>query len=671
MDNKTSNFYQTVLYIILGFSSFTICLTIFCSYICYKKKPSYYDKLIQQKYLLQTIFYLILFSFMIYYSIQKNEIPGLVRLISKIAFDDYLIIFYCLHLFLYWERYSSICNPNLLLKQVLQQSYSFFYYDLILLIVSGAYGTFFYISDFFKTKDIIFVAHTYFLSIILLTISLSSSIILILIYCFKLNLENKTKSNYQITNGIMLIDIILFISYGIAMLMSSKFSEEIATLLILCFCLLDSLLTFKMIYSSSFYYYYLGNSVIGSMYICCGCKRYSKPFRIGDSYYSNDRDLFLYNLYTEIGYILDDYVIDNFDYLINASLAGLTKVYKNLKDDKVTFSKNDPKLDIRYFDVNSMNIQIETLFGEKVKQIMNKYHVTTQMIITSFLSNNYTSLLNKSSKNQYFQNLKSLCFKTGDNKLLLEIQSDYKFNDQRRRFIDRYFDHLNSNHAHTFLPALIGIFIIQIDSFRPFALFVSVNPLIENFPKEHFNYWELMHFPIKDKEPQKISTSKEKESLKITTELIFKENAKFQIEEFQLFQDILNKDLFFFKVNRSKDFSMIILYYEMEKSSKEKNENNLLIPDDFTKSLIVNNEDIDKSINLVPGKSSDISMITYRNDFSKTSLPHNGFDCTYNKFQGVLFFSFGNILNDRSSFPQGNLYHNYLDKVTSYFNNSE
>ena len=461
------------------------------------------------------------------------------------------------------------------------------------------------------------------------------------------------------------------------------------------------------LYHSSFYYYNLGSSNLGIFFCCFGCNKYYSPpllYREDASYLTNDKNLYMMNLYNNIGFTVDDYIIEAFDYEMNVSTLGLSMLYDNLIDGHQTYKKNKERKDFIDCDqfcenylvkAGDVEMQIESLFSERIKEAMNVFHITKEKIISSLLSHKCSSFLSKNAKEGYFKTLNNLVVKTYDKKLLLEIHSDFTIDEKIKRKIDLYFEPITLEQINTFIPILVGVFKIKINSFKDIVIFISMNPLVEDVPRNDFNFWQLNRFEYPKKFEQ-IATSKDRDSFIITTELVFEKNPKFIIDDYEMFHKTLEKDLAFFKRIDSSHFSMLILYYEYELDiNKEKtmNDNSIVIPvknsesnskektnfESLNNNIISVNEVINDELgenNSLKG-FEDMSMIGYKKDAFDVTKPiiiKNGFDSMYNGFKGIVFFSFENIFEFGNCWyrccSSSHYYKNYFKDMLRFFDNN-
>ena len=140
----------------------------------------------------------------------------------------------------------------------------------------------------------------------------------------------------------------------------------------------------------------------------------------------------------------------------------------------------------------------------------------------------------------------------------------------------------------TFIPSLVGVFKIKINQFKTLLVLVTKNSLVDNVPRNHFSYWQLLRI-LKGK-PQKVSSSQfnSKDSL-VRDDPIFerafqiqsiKENPnynKIAFKNYNDFQSIINSDLEFFRQVGAKNFDLLLMYYEFENTQKHEKQGQIKI----------------------------------------------------------------------------------------------
>lgn len=710
--------YQYILFISFSVINIIFSSIIFAAFILFKTKLSKHDTLISQKYFVQFCFFAACLCELVY-SQKENRNDNSNSEWKMWVYSAYIIFLFVITFAINYENYLSTRDPTHVFRILISKGNNYLLVDLIILSIFAGYVCLGHLLNRFTIdKENEEVGEALFFRIskdeILNGFLLFVSVTTVLFYPLnRMNFQNykfTSIKNFINSNRFCLLITFFFILYSSYMLFASFIFEEefffdIAYSLIFILSFFDSFFQIGAIYNSSFYYYDLGSSNLGIFFCCFGCNKFYSPplfYREDASYRTNDKNLFMMNLYNNIGFTVDDYIIEAFDYEMNLSTLGLSMLYDNLIDGHQIYKKNKERNDFKDCDryaenflvkAGDVEMQIESLFSERIKETMNVFHITKEKIITSLLSHKFSSFLSKNAKEGYFKTLNNLVVKSYDKKLLLEIHSEFKMDDKMKKKIDLYFDHITAEQINTFIPILVGVFKIKINSFKEIVIFISMNPLVEDVPREHFNFWQLNRFEY-PKKFEKISTSKDRDSFIITTELVFEKNPKFVIDDYEMFHKTLEKDLAFFKRINSSHFSMLILYYEYEldkqkekdlfdsstviqvKSNNESNSKDKTNFESLNNNIISVNDVINDSVDSLKG-FEDMSMIGYSKDAFDVTKPiiiKNGFDSMYNGFRGVVFFTFENIFEFGNCWyrccSSSHFYKNYFKDMLRFFENN-
>lgn len=740
-----------IINIITSFNSI-LCSIIFSSFLLYKSNLSKQDIIIAQKFFVQLVFNTSFFCISVIKS-GGNDLPYMY--IS--AFACYLHCIFIFNFMITYESYHNLKDPSHLLRILIKKSNSYLYVDLYIILFSVGIILYFWLNGGNYNSpyniDKVLGLCIYYLIIGIL-----------LVFFFFLNKQNypkyKLKSNQTLllTNKLYLGNNTLYLLYSLILFVFSfinilgyeetiaKYnivSSDIIQLGIYILSWLDCLFYMAIVYNSSFYYYTLSNYPLGSLYFCFGCKKYKNTLPERDnseddmsidySYKTNDSNKFMLNLYNSIGYIVDDYIIDTFEYFLNISILSIKETYINNYPlgmvnnpenntttsattnliNQINIGNDDEKIkklkltkenfDCTLFEkwetsnsafsfkkVGDLNVDIESHFTSEIKDVLNNYKITKNFIINSLLSHKFISLLSKNAKDkQFFKSMDNFAIKTYDKKLLIEIHNGNILDQKMNNLLDKYFQYLTEKKEKTFIPILVGVFKIKINSFRPVVMFISMNPFIEDVPDGFYNFWQLIKFSS-SKKLDKVSSSKDRDTFIITTELLFEKNKKFRISEFDTFKHILKEDIQFLKNVHSDKFSLLILYYELDldKSNNNENKNNI-----FDSLIEKNNQDeIDNDLILVKEIANN-NVIKIEDDHttenidnleeeqqnfydgktlffsdSSATICKNGFPCTYENFKGVVYFSFDNLFCIGNFFTKTkNFYKNYFVDLLEYF----
>ena len=640
---------------------------IFSTLIFYKKKLSRIDLLIISK----NIFSTFIFALFLYFSIQKQlyTIKENYNYCTKVVASFYVMFLFGLQAAITLEHYKSIRNPCYVMKYMINNTYNTSKHSIISLIISLliAIIPYFFQNDNKNLYDYIFTLtkDDYFDITISENKILSPSIIITFIFLWYLyskinlfyrNLKEKSLLHLKYTNYCLFLTNILYFIFSISLLFlpllpDSTNISKIVQIIFFILCVIDSYIQIFKIFHSGFYYYFLNKTFMGLIInlLCFGCcfRNFSFPNNSSISSSTTKHTKSIYNFYSYLDYIIEDYILDTFDFVLHSISAGLSIVYNDFKNKVYHFkSKNDflsiesaahnsskvksnnnssssssksekefkkilnidelceennddedlsnsstynffkaysknllnDKLENDLFSFNycgDANIIISPLFVNESIESMNLYKINKIDIINSLLSHKFLSLLMTNSKKIFFKKLNNLIIKTYDNKLLIELHTDIKIenNSDLKELLKNYFFHMNYSNINSFLCVLIGVFKVKINNLKEILIFVSKNSFIEDVPKHFYNYWELMRFNNDKKKFNKVLSSKDGDSFIIETDeetlSLTRNNNLFQLEDFEFFKETIKNDLKFLKSISSNQFSLVILYYEFE-TSKDK-----------------------------------------------------------------------------------------------------
>ena len=633
-----------------------ICTTL----IFYKKKLSRIDLLTISKYIFSTF----IFSLFLYFSILKQiyTIDDNYNYCTSTTASFYVTFLCGLQISISFEHYKSIRNPCYVMKYMINNSYNISKHFIASLIASIIISLFpyFFQNDIKNIYDYCFtLTEDDYFDITLSKNKILSPIIivffLILLYLyFKIKLfygtlKEKSLMHLKYTNYCLLLINISYLISSIILLFlpflkNSMNISKIIQVLFFIISISDSYLQIFKIFHSGFYYYYLSKTFTGILInlLSFGCcfRNYSFPNNSSISSLTTKHTKSIYNFYSYLDYIIEDYILDTFDFMLQAISAGLSLVYKDFQNKIYHYKSKDDFLSIEYEAHNSskennnssssshneknfksiininelsdennekenssnsstynffkvyskslLNNQLEDdlfsfnycgdasiiitpLFVKESIESMNLYKINKIDIINSLLSHKFMSLLMTNSKKIYFKKLNNLIIKTYDNKLLIELHTDIKIdnNSDLNELLTNYFFHMNYSNINSFLCVLIGVFKVKINDLKEILIFVSKNPFIEDVPKNFYFYWELMRFNNEKKKFNKVLSSKDGDSFIIETEeetlsLTRRNNNIFKLEDFEFFKETIKNDLKFLKSISSSQFCLIILYYEVE-----------------------------------------------------------------------------------------------------------
>ena len=415
-----------------------------------------------------------------------------------------------------------------------------------------------------------------------------------------------------------------------------------------------------------------------------------------------------------------------FDFTKNLQKDDL-KRFEDVLEDKFLIKNNNNYLDI---SINSYLTPrcVESIYDQKIKGRNIGASLLSHMILSNISKNrnpenpraNFWSLLASNGKEQYFNKMKNTSIKTMDKNFILDIfdtdDGDINFfekgtNNLLAQLLDKYFTYIHGKGINgTFIPSLVGIFKIKINNFKTLLVFITRNSIVENAPKSHFSYWQLLRV-LKGK-PQKVASSQfTSGSSFVRDDPIFdrafqiesiKDNPnynKISFKNYNEFQGIINSDLEFLRQIGAKNFDLLLMYYEYENTQKHEKQGAIkiiqtnkgaeLVEENMPKGFFedemgtpINNEkkgsfDADGDF-LSLGKGgfldddnfgADFNMKKVMNDIDMSDKSNmNGYEGLFDNFNCLCFFIFENVFDIRKrNSVSDSYYNNFRDNILKYF----
>jgi hypothetical protein len=346
----------------------------------------------------------------------------------------------------------------------------------------------------------------------------------------------------------------------------------------------------------------------------------------------------------------------------------------------------------------NLKVELESFFDEDFKELMKSQKIDPMGLKASLIAHsslfarNWNSLLIKNCREEYFKKGDKIVLKTYDKQYNIELVDNnslfYKENS-RTNFLKAYFKHISENKI-SFLPLIIGIYKIRINNFSPMIMLITRNKLVEDVPKEYFNYWQLLRLD-RDKNVNVITSSKDRISFMIKDSELFRNNFKLTLNNYDFFQQTLEQDLMFLREMKSKNFSLMIIYYELGKNYLD-NKPPLDDQSLATANVITNNQQRIHSItnnpqfrlsSLSKGNISEIGRDVSSSHKEEKSLfdlkqecnlinfqDNNGFEAMYNEFKCILFFVFDDVFEQNSLCNSKDYYNEYFSEILARFEES-
>jgi len=254
----------------------------------------------------------------------------------------------------------------------------------------------------------------------------------------------------------------------------------------------------------------------------------------------------------------------------------------------------------------------------------------------------YHSILSCNAKEEYFLNLKNMMIRTYDKQLTFDIfetnddEINLNMNNSNKKIatmLDEYFSYIRGRGVcGTFLPILLGVFKIKINSFKTLLIYISCNSLIENSPSNSFSYWQLIRFSHNN--IQKVASSKYRHNVLIGDDLIFdrkyalpsiKEDNdssynKIEIKNYTNFQDMINHDIEFISRSRCNYTNLLMMYFEYENTQKHEKDGAIKIRKINDKVEIINTT---VTMPILKDDEEESDENIYIGDFSKKQDSEN------------------------------------------------
>ncbi len=574
--------------------------------------------------------------------------------------------------------------------------------------------------------------------IILLIYSILNFIVCINNILILQNFQNPSKGKIFFKNIINIIISVILFGYTLINFLAKldyfidKYNDIYSFYLLSIFTL-DMLINMIFIRNSDFYYYTLGRKDLSNFYRIFGFNDFYKPIlTINDGneknintklLSSNDemikKDDTLYYFHKVLKFTcLTQFNLEISEYCLNLSIVCISSIFDKMREfniekksgtdilipindesrknldkkgkyyefefNETSFNDDEnsflTKLKYNSFDKNveykdKFYVNIKYFHYDTFTSIIKNKEINISEVVNSLLSHscNYPFLICKNCKDEYFKSMKTLSLKTNDRKYIIDIFANILYEDSKNNILELYLNHI-SNKKKTFLPILFGAFKITINNMNPFVIFISRNSIMEDIPKEIFNYWQLMRFIPSKNNFEKILTSKDRTSLCITEDNLFNDNQKISINDYLNFNSILTEDVNFLSTIGSKNFSLLIMYYEIDQNFDEYlrlTRNTLKNRKTEFDSLNKNNDET--KIEFRPSefqnmKFGEVTNLTYfDNTFNNVNKNGNGFETKFNGIKSMIFFSFEKIFEFRGfSFSRFD-YHSFNRKILDYF----
>ena len=452
------------------------------------------------------------------------------------------------------------------------------------------------------------------------------------------------------------------------------------------------------------------------------------------------------------GYIFEDYIYDYYDEILNISLLSIFNVYQvktfsersqtrslrkafnvsntlslsksksnsnfsvnQIPHNQYNFIRSEKKNDFNRFENILfgkelenlildkdlyLNVKISSFYNHNILEVLNAHNSKVKNITNSLLkhmnvnnklidnSSSFESLIFFNVKSEYFNSLKNLSLKTKDKEYQIDIFEGKTISNELDSILEKYFVHI-SNTTNTFLPLLLGVFIIEINDIQPILLFISRNSIVENIQKDTYSFWQLVRFSNNNvlslSSSQSINNSyivKNDPIFERSYEIETKEDDinhnKIILKNYNEFMDILNKDISILKSLNLTRYNLLMMYYEYENEQKHEKKGKITIKKKGSKAEIVNIGSInnsEKSTFSIPNEDDnlfddDFDLNNNNNEIIDLNNNINvcSYDGTFHHFNCLCYFMFENIFDLKKSFFQKENYsNNFLNNMNKYF----
>ena len=453
-------------------------------------------------------------------------------------------------------------------------------------------------------------------------------------------------------------------------------------------------------------------------------------------------------------FIIEDYFIDYYDQILNISLISIFEIYQSnkfnkraqsrkiwkafnisntlsnsksksneekilnkIKSDKFNFIKHYNRDDFKDFndflyldndnlDIYSyLNVKISAFHIPNIIEVLNFRNLNTDLLSNSLIEHlnirnkfkNFSlfkSLICSNIKEDYFNSLKNLSLKTFNKEYQIDILNMNNISYDLDILLERYFIYI-SNTTNTFLPILLGVFLIKINNFKPLFFIISKNSLVENKQNDTFSYWQLIRFNKNDVSSLTSSQSINKSYI-VKNDPIFERsyeienkkdnnNNKIILKNYNEFYDIIKKDLICLNKMKIKNFNLLMMYYEYENNLKHEKKGNIKIKKNKNNeaeiiNIVTDNDSNNSTFNITFGNNDDdIDLLLNKTIISKNNnnfidLNNNinicSFDGIFHHFNCLCYFIFENLFDLKKSFCncyKENTYYNFLKNLKNYF----
>ena len=350
MQNLLFPYFHLIICIISVFEMF-LSFLMFFTYIFYTKKLSRLGLLIICKYL----FLFFIFFLHLFYSI-NNLFNKNYSYSTKVISNFYLSYMFLLQVAINIQFYINMRNPCYILKYIFNNELGIIFFIIIILIESIfiAIVPYFFQNDVINIFDYIFSENNddYF-NIYYQDNKILSPIIIItffgLLYLFfqirkfYRNLKEKSLEHLKYSNTTFLIINILYLTFALFLFLLKYFIDDIHNqithLIFIAISLIDTYLNLFRIFHSGFFYYFLNKTCIGCIFkiLFLGFFNRNISFPRNGDLKTTKHTESINNFYFFENYIIEDYILDTLDFMLQSIMTGLSIVYQDFRKQTYYF----------------------------------------------------------------------------------------------------------------------------------------------------------------------------------------------------------------------------------------------------------------------------------------------------------------------------------------------
>lgn len=354
----------------------------------------------------------------------------------------------------------------------------------------------------------------------------------------------------------------------------------------------------------------------------------------------------------------------------------------DFSDDKLKrmvqpFSYSDD-IPIDHFKFDNLTVEVKAFYLKEFSDILENNKFELNLLNLSLLSHlnpngtNWFSLLYKHAKEDSFKKTEKLVLKTFDKLYNIEISDSNSLLHNEKScitFLKDYIEHIEDNSS--FLPLFLGVYHIKINNLKTIVIAISKNKILDDIPKEIFNYWQLMKFKS-NCQLELVTSSKDRNSYLVRDDVVLKNELKLTLTNYSKFCETLKRDLMFLKKLNKKNFNLLIQYYEFGKNINNSMEETFNLQKNvsiggFYRASNISKDNISEL--LFSNNKENNSLFELKNELTILQIKeNNGYEASFNDFKCLLFFMFENI-SEKNGYRSVNdsVFNKYYEEMRNKF----